>query len=460
MFLASCAINPVTGEREFMVVSESEEIAIGQEAVPSLSWGFGGRYRDPWLESYLEGIVRRIWQNSERPHLPMKFVIQNTSIPNAFALPGYVAITRGLLCELENEAQFVAVMGHEVGHVMARHTAQRISIGTIQQLGLVLGGAALEGRKGGNEILTLGAIGSSLILLKYDRGQEIQADRLGVRYTARLGYEPKEALNAHERLEVAVDNYLRRAGKTRKEDTFLDELLSTHPRTEIRRHEIESMINELPPYQIQQDGRFGERFQTAIAKIKEVNRAYFIYDETERLYGKGKFREAEERLHAAISMNSEQAPFYNLMGMVRLRQKDYHDAEKLFRNALSIDNEYQPSYYGLGLVEYMRGNYRRAIDEFRMSLNLYPSHPGSLLGIGRSYFSIKEWRRAIPHLRNFAEVVPKHPEVHGLLGICYENTGDLRLAVREYEFQVRIAPNTDLGRHAQGRLFVLKPLVK
>jgi predicted Zn-dependent protease len=143
LFVVSCAVNPVTGERELMLVSEEQELRIGRESAPSLKWEFGGLYRDNSLEDYLEEITKRLWQNSERPHLPVRFQIQNTSVPNAFALPGYVAITRGLLSGLENEAQFAAVIGHEIGHVMARHTAQRLSRLRLQQLGLAIGGAAL-----------------------------------------------------------------------------------------------------------------------------------------------------------------------------------------------------------------------------------------------------------------------------------------------------------------------------
>jgi predicted Zn-dependent protease len=145
-----------------MLVSESQEIQIGKEASPSLRWEFGGEYHDRSLELYLGDIVSRLWQISERPHLPVKFSIQNTSLPNAFAIPGYVAITRGLLSDMENEAQFAAVMGHEIGHVMGRHTAQRISRVQLQQMGLAIGASALEGTSGGDALLQIGAIGSSL----------------------------------------------------------------------------------------------------------------------------------------------------------------------------------------------------------------------------------------------------------------------------------------------------------
>lgn len=459
-FFYSCAVNPVTGKQELMLVSKNQELDIGKEAEPSLQWEFGGYYSDSALESYLDSIVGQLWQNSERPHLPFKFHIQNTSIPNAFALPGNVAITRGLLSNMENEAQFAAVMGHEIGHVMARHSAQKLSRLTLQQIGLSIGTAALEGQRGSDALLTLGALGSSLLLLSYDRDQEIQADRLGVKYMARLGYAPSEAIAAHKVLERSVDDYLKRLGKKRTEDNFITRMLSTHPRAEVRISEIQSMINELPPYIIKEDGKFSRRFQDAIKNIREINKVYFIYDEAENLYQKENFNAAEERLNKAISLNDKQASFYNLMGFIKLRQKNYNETERAFRKALSIDNAYQPSYYGLGLSYYYQENYRQAVGEFKKSLNLFPEHAQTHFGLGKSYFQLQQYREAIPYLQNFSKAAPKHPEVHGILGISYDNTGDIKSAVREYNYQLQVAPDTELGRYAKKRLAVLTSLLK
>jgi predicted Zn-dependent protease len=459
-FFISCAINPVTGRQELMLVSEDQEINIGKEAVPSLRWEFGGYYYDSALESYLDSIVNQLWRNSERPQLPVKFHIQNTSIPNAFALPGNVAITRGLLSEMENEAQFAAVIGHEIGHVMARHTAEKITRSTLAQLGLAIGATALQGTKGSDALLQIGAIGSSLLLLNYDRSQEIQADRLGVKYMSRLGYDPHEAISAHNVLQKTVDNYLKRAGKSRTEDNFVSQMLSTHPRTEVRISEIQAMINGLPPYHIQGDGIFTSRFQAAIKKIMEINKIYFIYDEAEDYYQKENFKAAGESLGKAINLDDSQAPFYNLLGFIKLQEKNYPEAEKSYQKALSIDTGYQPSYYGLGLVRYFQDNYRQAINEFKKSLDLYPDHLQSHFGLGKSYFQLKQFKEAITYLRNFGEAVPKHPEIHGLLGICYENAGDMRAGIMEYRYQLQIAPDNEMGKYAKKRLAVLTPRFK
>ena len=359
--LISCAVNPVTGHNELMLINERQEIALGKSSAPSLKWDFGGEYHDDELKTYLGEIVNDLWLNSERPHLPVQFYIQNTSVPNAFALPGYVAITRGLLSEMENESQFTAVMGHEVGHVMARHTAQRLSRMQLQQLGLAVGSAALGNTEGADTLLKIGAAGSSLLILKFDRGQEIQSDRLGARYMAELGYDPNEAISAHKVLERSVDNYLQRLDKSRGEDSLVSNLLSTHPRTSVRLDEIQEMINELPPYKVKDDGKFVKRFQKATRKIRDVNKIYYLYDRAEILYNEEKYSEAEKKLSEAIGKDGDQAPFYNLLGLIKLRQKKYEESESSYKKALSIDSDYQPSIYGMGLVSFLQDRYRPAI---------------------------------------------------------------------------------------------------
>lgn len=460
LLFTSCAVNPVTGRHELMLVSESQEIQIGREAAPSMRWGFGGEYRDTQLENYLGGIVRELWQRSERPGLPMKFYIQNTSIPNAFALPGYVAITRGLLSDMENEAQFTAVIGHEIGHVMARHTAQRLSRMTLQQLGLSIGAAALNGKSGSDALLSIGALGSSLLLLKYDRGQELQADRLGVRYMSRLGYDPREAMRAHEILEKSVNSYIQRAGEAGRSNSPVAEIFSTHPRKDVRLAEIQYMINSLPPYRIKGDGKFRIKFQDATKRLREINRIYFIYDDAERLYKKEDFKRAETKIKKAIEGNSGQAPFHNLLGFIMLQQKSYWKAENSFRQALSLNPDYQPSIFGLGLINYYQKDYSAAIDKFNRSLRLYPGHLPTHFGLGKSHFHARRYKKAIPHLGKFANAVPKDPEVHGLLGICYESIDEIDLAIREYRYQMQVAYNTKQGLHARRRLEVLEQMRK
>jgi predicted Zn-dependent protease len=454
--LAACAVNPVTGRRELMLVSESQEINIGHEAAPSMKWSFDGEYRDPELRNYLEGVVRRLWVSSERPHLPLEFYVQNTSIPNAFALPGHVAITRGLLAELESEAQFAAIMGHEMGHVMARHTAQRLTRASLMQIGLVAGRSVISG-SGGDLLTQAGALGGTLLLLKFGRGQELQADRLSVRYISRLGYDPYEVVRAHERLRVAVEEYVRRTGEERRGESKLGALLSTHPRDEVRKEEIIEMIRSLPHYTLEGDGKHADVFLAKTDRLRKINRDYFPYDRAQKLYSKNKLAEAEQALAEAIRSNPEQALFYNLLGMIKLRQERFAEAERHFEMALAFDAGLQPSIFGLGAALFKQERYSMAVLEFQKSLEFYPGHLGSVYGLGASYFELERYRQAIPLLKEVASAVPGHPEIHGMLGISYEALGDPQSAYNEYVLQLQVAPNNEYGKYAQSRISVLSP---
>ncbi len=456
VLLSACATNPVTGRSELMLVSEQQEISMGRQAAPSLNWGFGGQYRDPLLEDYLSGIVRRIWSVSERPNLPVSFSIQNTSIPNAFALPGYVAMTRGLLVELENEAQFAAIMGHEAGHVMARHSASRMSLGILQQVGLGVGGAFIGGGLGGDALMTLGSVGTSLLLLKYDRSQELESDRLGVIYSSKLGYDPHEAITAHQRLEVSVDNFMKRAGKESQSGGFLSDILSTHPRKDVRVEEIEQMIRQLPPYKLRGDGKSTSDFMNMTSRIRKVNEAYIVHDDAERALEKKNYDEADRLARKAIGMNSQQAPFYSLQGRISLARKNYDEAAGHFRAALSVEESYQPAFYGLGVTEYKKERPSASLEHIKKSLELFPDHPGSLYVSGLCYHEMNRPNDALGYFGKFIEIVDKHPEVYGYIGINSEKVNKKDQAIAAYTAQIKVAPDNSMGQYARQRLAVLK----
>jgi len=143
VLVQGCAVNPATGQREISFVSEAQEIRMGQQADPAATAQFGGLYPDNDLQAYVTGLGESIAAVSERPELDWSFKLVDHELINAFAIPGgYIYITRGILANMNSEAELVAVLAHEVGHVTARHAAQRI---TQQQLGMIgfIGGARL-----------------------------------------------------------------------------------------------------------------------------------------------------------------------------------------------------------------------------------------------------------------------------------------------------------------------------
>lgn len=229
--LAACETNPATGERAFTgFMPESQEVAIGTGEHPKILKEFGGAYQDENLQKYVQNLGWALSQVSEKPELPYTFTVLDSDVVNAFALPGgFVYITRALLAQADNEAQVAAVLGHEIGHVVARHSAQRYSQAMAANIGLsvlgVLGSAA--GVPGG--VGQLASFGAQAYLQSFSREQELESDMLGVRYMAKLGYEPRESIRMLERLQDSARLEAAISGNPNTSDQF--NIMSTHPRT-------------------------------------------------------------------------------------------------------------------------------------------------------------------------------------------------------------------------------------
>ena len=174
-----CAVNPVSGEREFSLISEDQEIAIGRDGATDVARSIG-LVDDAALQGYVHNIGARLAQGSERPQLPWSFQVIDDSIPNAFAIPGgYIFITRGMMALMGSEAQLVSVVGHEIGHVTARHSVSMMSRAQVAQIGLRIGSILSPNLAQFSE---LAGGGLSLLFLSYGRDAERQADDLGFRY--------------------------------------------------------------------------------------------------------------------------------------------------------------------------------------------------------------------------------------------------------------------------------------
>jgi predicted Zn-dependent protease len=228
---AACATNPATGEREFSLMSEAQEIQLGKEMDVQVRQEMG-IYEDAQLQRYVQEIGLQLARASERPDLPWQFAVVDAPAVNAFALPGgFIYLTRGILPFLDNEAQLAGVLGHEIGHVTARHAAQQYTKATSAGIGLTLLSIFVpESRPFGG--VAESALG--VLFLKYGREDELQADKLGVQYTAQAGWDPAGVagmLNTLTRLDEAAGS---RKG--------VPNWLSTHPAPADRVQEIEPAI--------------------------------------------------------------------------------------------------------------------------------------------------------------------------------------------------------------------------
>jgi predicted Zn-dependent protease len=198
LLIPSCAVNPVTGKRQLMLVSENQEIAMGQGYDPQVVATFG-EYKDEKLYAFMEKLGTEMGLISHRPNLKYHFKILDTPVINAFAVPGgYIYFTRGILAKFNNEAELVGVMGHEMGHITARHTAVQQSRQQLGQLLLMGGMIASEDFR---QLAGYAMQGMQLLFLSFSRDNEREADRLGVEYTAKVNYDAYKMADFYQVLQ-------------------------------------------------------------------------------------------------------------------------------------------------------------------------------------------------------------------------------------------------------------------
>lgn len=232
---AACAINPATGRRELMMISEDQEIAMGREYDPQIVAEMG-LVPDSALQRYVSTLGTRMAAQSERPNLPWTFRVVDDPVVNAFAVPGgFIYVTRGILAHFNSEAQLVAVLGHEIGHVTARHSAAQMSREQLAQMGLAVGSAVSERFA---QMAQLGSAGVGVLFLKYGRDDETQADNLGLRYMRRTNHDVREMPGVYAMLASL-------SGAAGGRST--PDWLSTHPAPEDRQARMQRAIAAIPP---------------------------------------------------------------------------------------------------------------------------------------------------------------------------------------------------------------------
>lgn len=235
--LAGCAQNPVTGSNDFVMMSESSEIAVGRTNHPKIIKQYG-RYEDEALQVYVQSVGDRLADVSHRKGLVYRFTVLDSPTINAFALPGgYIYITRGLMAYLNSEAELAAVLGHEIGHVTARHGVRQQSAAQAAGLGYAIGSILFpELRSAGSQDLYKVVSGS--LLSGYGREHELESDGLGAEYLARAGYNPKAMIDVIRVLKDQETFAAEQAKKQGRESKGYHGLFASHPDNDTRLHEV------------------------------------------------------------------------------------------------------------------------------------------------------------------------------------------------------------------------------
>lgn len=361
--LQSCSVNPVTGKQELSWVDENWERKIGEQHYGQQQQAGGGPYViDPDLTLYVQSIGKKLAQYSKRSHLPYDFVVLNDSTPNAWALPGgKIAIHRGLLVELKDEAELAAVLAHEIVHADARHTAQSQEVGSLISVGQMAASVLLSSSGYNNQALQQGIAYTGLYgQTRYSRGRELEADLYGMQYMSAAGYDPKAAVSLQETFV--------RLSKSRSADAF-STLFASHPPSQSR-----VAANQQTAWGLPSGGDRGKaRFQQEISKLMRRKPAYDLSDKAKKAIGEKKYAEAIALANQAIKIEANESEFYEVKGFAQSKLNRSSDALKSLDKAVALNNQYYAPILRRGILRYDLKSYQSAEQDLQASLALAPT---------------------------------------------------------------------------------------
>ncbi|MGE3318753.1 MAG: M48 family metalloprotease [Candidatus Berkiella sp.] len=367
--LTACAQNPVTGRQELQFVSQDKEIKMGLDNYQYGQQSSGGQYTtDPELTAYVQEVGNKLAKNSARPDLPYEFVVLNDSVPNAWALPGgKIAVNRGLLTHLENEAELAAVLGHEITHAAARHGAKAMERQIIMSTGLVAANVAIAATHKENDpaykdqaLAASAAVAAGLISTKYSREAELEADSYGMDYMAKAGYSPQGAVSLQQTFVKLMD---------KKSPNWLEGLFASHPPSKER-----VAANRQRALSMPQDLTLGEaRFAQKTAKLKQNQAAYDAYDEGVKAFKKEEYTTALAAVNKAINQVPQEALFYGLQGDIYAKQDHKDKAMIAYQSAIAKNPNYFYYYHQRGLLLEKMGKKAEAKAELEKAQKLLPT---------------------------------------------------------------------------------------
>ena len=409
-FIAGCATNPVTGKSQLMLVSKETELQIDQQYSPHQTSTDYGILQDKGLNNYISRTGMKIAANTHRKDMPYNFKGVNATYVNAYAFPGgSIAATRGILLSLDNEAELAALLGHELGHVNARHTAERMSKGMVIQT--VVGGlAVLAGTQSsglGELAGTLGMVGAGALLASYSRDNERQADELGMEYMVRAGYDPKGMIGLMDMLNSL----------SKHSPNAIELMFSTHPMS-------------------------SERYKTAVDRVEtnyKNRNKNLLFRERYKDYTAG--LRAQKRVIENIQKGEEE-----------IAGKKYESAENYFKNALG---EAPGDYAGLLMMakcQLMQESYNEARQYAEKAKSVYPQEAQANYICGFAKIKQKKFESAYEDFVNYEEKLPGNPNTTFFKGYSQEGMQNTKAAADQYYKYLQVVKEGENAQHAYKRL--------
>ena len=363
VLLGGCSVNPVTGKQELVFMSTAQEIDLGRQNYVPMQQSQGGAYDiDPALTAYVQRVGSKVAAQSG-VDLPYEFVVLNNSVPNAWALPGgKIAINRGLLTELESEAELAAVLGHEAVHAAARHSAKQQSRAMLMQVGVLGTAIAASDSDYGGLIAGGASVIAQMGLAKYGRNAELESDLYGMRYMSQAGYDPQGA--------VELQQTFVRLSEGRQSD-WLSGLFASHPPSQERGEANRATAASLPA-----GGMEGKaEYSRVMARTMQLKPAYEAYDEGRKALAEKDIDKALSLASKALDQFAGEAHFHALRGDIRLVQDNYDWAATNYTRAIERRDDFFYYHLQRGIARKELGQDSAAVADLERSLELLPTAP-------------------------------------------------------------------------------------
>ncbi len=332
--LVGCSKNPVTGEKHFLLPGKALDQQIGESQYIPAQQSQGGAYLlDPQLTAYIQQVGNKLAAVSDSPNLPYEFVVLNNSVPNAWALPGgKIAINRGLLLELQDEAQLAAVLGHEIVHSAARHGAQQMRNQQLLQLGMAGLGVAMTNNDYRNLVIGGAVLGAQLTSARYSRSNELESDEFGMKYMAKAGYDLQAAVELQE-------IFLKLSGQ--HQSSWLQGLFASHPPSAER---VNQNLKHASQFSGTASYRGKQAYQKATQYIRSKAPAYELADKAAKALSQQRLSEAEHYINDALKIEANDAQIHSLKGQILQAQGKPNQALTAHNQANKLNPD-QFNYY-------------------------------------------------------------------------------------------------------------------
>ncbi|MCP5277814.1 MAG: M48 family metalloprotease [Thiobacillus sp.] len=374
--LAGCAVDPVTGEKTLVGMSEEQERSLDKSQSPQQFSADLGSVQDGQLNRYVEDVGGSLWGKSHRPRMPYSARVLNANYVNAYTFPGgSMGVTRGIMLEMKSEDELAALMGHEIGHVNARHAAERAGKEMLVNVGLLAANVAAASSEAGQQYLPilqpLSQVGASALLAKYSRDNEREADSLGMDYMVQGGYNPEGM--------VGLMGLLR--SEARQKPSLLETMFASHPMSEERYQTAHQVA--VQKYAGQRGRPLKrERYMDQTAGLRRIQPTVEACQKGEAFMANKKLPQAEDQFGLALRHTRDDYAANVLMAKALMAQKKVREADGYLAAAKSIYPGEAQAVHLAGLNKLALRQPDAALAEFQAYDRLLPGNPSTLFFMG------------------------------------------------------------------------------